>query len=170
MPLQQALPSRWSSQYIVGPSTGNTSAITRLSYIFSNNGNHFGESGKTFVGLPFPFLRFYFVNDNTGSVAVKLSRVSDTALYWGSVLGSNTSTDNSQAKSIIVPNDDVHGITIETAVLSGSTKLYIVVSGLTDSGLLPTAEVVPVQSGLLQGLSLGGGQAGTQGSPTGISP
>ena len=163
MPLQQALPSRWSSQYVFA--NASTSAITRLDYVISNNGVHFGQTNKTFVGLPFPFVRFYIVNDSLQNLAIKISRVSDGALYWGSVLGANTSTDGSQARSIVIPNDDVNGISLET---TGTSLNYSIIgSGLADSGLLPIGPVdvqLPryVQGSLSQQLQLGGGQAGGQ--------
>lgn len=137
MPLRQPLPGVWSSQYVL--CQGRSTDIVFNDFEISNNGMHY-NAGKTYVGLPFPFVRFYLNNTGAGTTAVKIARARDNVLLLQTVLGAVTATDGSFFRQFTIPNDNFAGITISLTKV-GVVSVDCVLEGLTDSGLLPAGEI-----------------------------
>ncbi len=166
MPLRQTLPGTYSSQFVVAKQSNTNIALN--DYIFSNDSAKFGTTGKNYIGLPFPWLRFHILNEGAGTIALQILRVSDGTPLFGTIVGAGTNADGLQFKSVLVPNDNPNGITLVTTK-SGTVSLSIVAVGITDSGLLPERPGLRRGAGLGQSIELyGGGTGGGQGSPGGM--
>jgi hypothetical protein len=156
MPLNQPLPTTWSSQHlIIKESNSNMSAND---FIISCNGVKHGTSGKTYIATKMPFCTFYLSNQGAGTAVVVFSRVSDGTPLYATAVQPITSTTGDQFRSLTLPCDDVNSITI-SVVKTGTISLSIVASGLTDSGLLPDPVPVQLQSSNAQKLTLSAGRA-----------
>lgn len=156
MPLNQPLPTTWSSQHlIIKNSNSNMSAND---YIISCNGAKHGTSGKTYIATKMPFCTFYLSNQGAGTAVVVFSRVSDGTPLYATAIQPITSTTGDQFRSVTLPCDDVNSLTI-SVVKTGTVSLSIVASGLTDSGLLPDPVPVQLQASNAQKLSLATGRA-----------
>ena len=156
MPLNQPLPTTWSSQHlIIKESNSNMSAND---FIISCNGVKHGTSGKTYIATKMPFCTFYLSNQGAGTAVVVFSRVSDGTPLYATAIQPVTSTTGDQFRSLTLPCDDVNSITI-SVVKTGTISLSIVASGLTDSGLLPDPVPVQLQASNAQKLSLASGRA-----------
>ena len=143
MPLTQPLPSTWTSQHLIAKQI-NTN-IADKDFIFSNSGNKFGTTGKTYIALKMPFVTFYISNQGAGTAVVVFSRVSDGTPLYATAIQPITSTTGDQFRSVTLPVDDVNSLTL-TTVKTGTVSLSIVASGVTDSGLLPDP-IIPLQGG-----------------------
>ena len=157
MPLNQPLPSTWTSQHLVSKTSNNDIALN--DFIFSNSGNKFGTSGKTYIALKMPFVTFYISNQGAGTAVIVFSRVSDGTPLYATAIQPVTSTTGDQFRSVTLPVDDVNGLTLQTTK-SGTVSLSIVASGLTDSGLLPDPVPVPLQASNSQKLQIAGSRVG----------
>ena len=155
MPLTQPLPSTWTSQHLVAK-TSNTN-IAANDFIFSNSGNKFGTTGKTYIALKMPFVTFYMSNQSTGTAVIVFTRVSDGTPIYATAIQPVTSTTGDQFRSVTLPVDDPNGLTLQT-VKTGTVSLSIVASGLTDSGLLPDP-VLPLQGASGMSSPVAGGMA-----------
>ena len=142
MPLTQPLPSTWTSQHLCCKNI-NTN-IADKDFIFSNSGNKFGTTGKTYIALKMPFVTFYISNQGAGTAVIVFTRVSDGTPLYATAIQPVTSTTGDQFRSVTLPVDDPNGLTFET-VKTGTVSLSIVANGLTDSGLLP--DPMPVLQG-----------------------
>lgn len=168
MPLTQPLPSTWTSQHLVAKTSDTNIAVN--DFIFSNSGNKFGTTGKTYIALKMPFVTFYMSNQGAGTAVIVFSRVSDGTPVYATAIQPVTSTTGDQFRSVTLPVDDPNGLTLQT-VKTGTVSLSIVASGLTDSGLLPDP-VLPLQgasgmsSPVAGGMSrvVGGSQVAMSGS------
>tara|TARA_Y100000310_G_C20687123_1_gene819780 strand:- start:3500 stop:4039 length:540 start_codon:yes stop_codon:yes gene_type:complete len=167
MPLKQPLPGTWSSQVVVNGA--QTADIAFNDYEISNNGMHW-NSGKVYYGMPFPFIRFYFNNQSTGTAFIKVARASDNVVLLQTSLGvgsgASIATDGSFYRQFVLPNDNQNGLTFSLTQLTASMSVSIVLEGLTDSGLLPELEIEtqpamrtsgPAQRRILPGPTLGPG-------------
>lgn len=141
MPLRQPLPGVWSSQVVLAQNRATN--ISANDFEISNNGNHF-NANKTYYGLPFPFVRFYFNNQGTGTAAIKAMRAKDGVLLVQTILGAGSgagiATDGSFYRTFTLPNDNQNGLTF-SVTKTGTVSVDIVIEGLTDSGLLPEMEI-----------------------------
>jgi len=142
MPLRQPLPGVWSSQVVLAQT--RSTDIAANAFEISNNGMHF-NAGKQYIGLPFPFVRFWFNNQGTGTASIKAQRAKDNVLLVQTVLGSGSgagiATDGSFFRQFTCPNDNQAGLTFSMTKLTGTLSVDIIIEGLTDSGLLPAVEI-----------------------------
>ena len=83
-----------------------------------------------------PFATFYMTNQGAGTAVIVISRAVDGVPLYGTAIQPITSTTGDQLRIITLPVDDPNGLTIQTTK-TGTVSLSIVVSGVTDSGLLP---------------------------------
>ncbi len=141
MPLTQPLPSTWTSQHLVAKNSNTDIAVN--DFIFSNSGNKFGTTGKSYIALKMPFVTFYISNQGLGTAVIVFSRVSDGTPLYATAIQPVTSTTGDQFRSVTLPCDDPNGITLQTTK-TGTVSLSIVANALTDSGLLPDP-VLPMQ-------------------------
>lgn len=141
MPLRQPLPGVWSSQVVLAQTRSTN--IAANDWEISNNGMHF-NAGKLYIGLPFPFVRFWFNNQGTGTAAIKAERAKDNVLLVQTILGAGSgagiATDGSFFRQFTCPNDNQAGLTF-SLTKTGTVSVDIIIEGLTDSGLLPAAEI-----------------------------
>ena len=157
MPLNQPLPTTWSSQHlIIKESDSNMSAND---FIISCNGVKHGTSGKTYIATKMPFCTFYLSNQGAGTAVVVFSRVSDGTPLYATAIQPITSTTGDQFRSVTLMCDDPNSITI-SVVKTGTISLSIVASGLTDSGLLPDPVPVQLQASNSQKLQIAGSRVG----------
>ena len=155
MPLTQPLPSTWTSQHLVAKTSNTNIAVN--DFIFSNSGNKFSTTGKTYIALKMPFVTFYMSNQGAGTAVIVFSRVSDGTPIYATAIQPVTSTTGDQFRSVTLPVDDPNGLTLQT-VKTGTVSLSIVASGLTDSGLLPDP-VLPLQGASGRSSPVAGGMA-----------
>ena len=137
MPLTQPLPSTWTNQHVIA-NASNTN-IAANSFLISNSGVKYGTTGNTYIPLKMPFATFYMTNQGTGTAVIVISRARDGVPLYGTAIQPITSTTGDQLRLITLPVDDPNGLTIQTTK-TGTVSLSIVVSGVTDSGLLPLTE------------------------------
>ena len=137
MPLTQPLPTTWSNQHVIAD-TINTNIATN-SFIISNSGAKYGTSGNTYIPLKMPYATFYMTNQGSGTVLVVISRAVDGVPLYATVVAAGTDADGNQVRIISLPVDDPSGLTI-TTTKTGTVSFSCVVSGVTDSGLLPLHE------------------------------
>jgi len=156
MPLNQPLPTTWSSQHlIIKESNSNMSAND---FIISCNGVKHGTSGKTYIATKMPFCTFYLSNQGAGTAVVVFSRVSDSTPLYATAIQPITSTTGDQFRSVTLPCDDVNSLTL-SIIKTGTVSLSIVASGLTDSGLLPDPMPAATKTSNVQKLmTLGAGR------------
>ena len=138
---------------------------------------HF-NAGKTYIGMPFPFVRFYLNNTGAGTTAVKICRARDNVLLLQTVLGAGSggsiATDGSFFRQFTIPNDNFAGITISLTKV-GVVSVDCVLEGLTDSGLLPALDIEAqpdlrgqnIQRRILPGLAIAGATGSAPGTVVG---
>jgi len=177
MPLTQPLPTTWTSQHVIA-NASNTNIATN-DYIISNSGQRFGTTGKVYIPLKMPFCSFYMTNQGAGTAVIVISRAVDGVPLYGTAIQPITSTTGDQLRIVTLPVDDVQGLTV-TTVKTGTVSLSIVVSGVTDPGLLPypggeqasqiTNAAVPAMGTFKTGGASGFGQSGmtVSGGPGGM--
>ena len=134
MPLTQPLPSTWTNQHVIA-NASNTN-IAANDFLISNSGVKYGTTGSTYIPLKMPFATFYMTNQGAGTAVIVISRARDGVPLYGTAIQPITSTTGDQLRIITLPVDDPNGLTIQTTK-TGTVSLSIVVSGVTDSGLLP---------------------------------
>ena len=176
MPLNQPLPSTWTSQHVIADTIDTN--IAANDFIISNDGSKFGTTGNTYIPLKMPFATFYMTNQGAGTAVIVISRASDGVPLYATAIQPVTSTTGDQVRIITLPCDSLNALTI-TMVKTGTVSVSIVVSGVTDPGLLPypggeqagqiTAAALPVMgqfkaggsSGVaVSGLTVSGGPGG----------
>ncbi len=140
MPLTQPLPSTWTNQHVIA-NASNTN-IAANDFLISNSGVKYGTTGKTYIPLKMPFATFYMTNQGAGTAVIVISRARDGVPLYGTAIQPITSTTGDQLRIITLPVDDPNGLTIQTTK-TGTVSLSIVVSGVTDSGLLPLDSGIP---------------------------
>ena len=163
MPLQQPIPSRYSTQVVIAKQSSTN--IAEGDHLFSITGAKFGTTGKEYIGLPFPWIRIQFLNEGTGTAALKVFRASDGCPLWGTIIAAATDADGRQFKACLVPNTDINGITLSTTKVN-TPSLSIVAIGITDSGLLPVSAESTVRRGGMGETFQIAGSAGGGGSQT----
>lgn len=134
MPLTQPLPTTWTNQHVIADTSNSN--IAANDYLISNSGAKYGTTGKTYLPLKMPFATFYMTNQATGTVLVVISRAVDGVPLYATVVAAVTDADGNQVRIITLPVDDPSGLTI-TTTKTGTVSFSCVVSGVTDSGLLP---------------------------------